>query len=192
MQKLSKEYRLEAQQSALFYNISYSALMIATTVELSKVFDRTEDAIGLSSLFELCKQNQRLFFITKGSQDNASSNSIYNGFFGDYENRRIDLSDKAKHLHEQRCKALVHNDKEIQFVVEAVDDQYPLQFSDLEALTFFALDFTRFVIGQLTGVYKADKPINCNSLETTLELVRLGLEYRPKKMFELYDRKGSH
>lgn len=78
----------------------------------------------------------------------------------------------------QRNKTYAHNDKKSLDNIEKVISEFAINGNDIDSFISFALEFCKFIIVLLTGVNKADKPVNINDWEGTLNLVRLGYKYK--------------
>lgn len=56
-----KDYSEELKISGAFYIYTYNALVVATFMELAKIYDRNRDSISIKQLLENCKEKKELF-----------------------------------------------------------------------------------------------------------------------------------
>ena len=57
----SKEYQEEIAFSSVFYTYTYNALVVATFMELAKIYDRNKDSINIKGMMDICKVHISLF-----------------------------------------------------------------------------------------------------------------------------------
>lgn len=98
--------------------------------------------------------------------------------FGLYGKRISRAESIINRVSTQRNKRYAHNDKDIAFDYDSLIKQNLVTFDEMSQLTDLALDYTITVIELLTGERKAREYYNLDDLSNTLELVRLGREYR--------------
>jgi hypothetical protein len=217
-----KEYHEEINFSGAFYMYTYNALVVATFMELAKIFDSNDKSINIYRLMDICKdhialfpqqrefkmiiegketikkfpykhavspeeeefflkevENQKQFYELLGVSDvPIDVEMTIERYFALYKWKYENLKPQIKNLLKQRNKVYAHNDENSLYNVEKVIFNFPINKSDIESLISFALEFCQFVIALLTGVYKAQKPLNINDWKGTLNLVRLGYKYK--------------
>lgn len=99
-------------------------------------------------------------------------------YFELYEWKYKTIESQVNILLKQRNKTYAHNDKKSLDNIEKVISEFAINGNDIDSFISFALEFCKFIIVLLTGVNKADKPVNINDWEGTLNLVRLGYKYK--------------
>ena len=95
-----------------------------------------------------------------------------------FQNCLSSFSKKIENVRNQRNKIYAHNNEEKVENIDAVFNKYPISYDDLEELIVFALDCTRLIIGNITGVQKATEYSNIDDWEGTLMYVKLGQKYQ--------------
>ena len=213
-----KEYFDELKISGAFYSYTYNALVIATFMELGKIYDRNRDSVNIKQLLDDCKEKKNLFPQQRMFEINGENKAFpyqhtvtvdekeffvleidkqrpINEMFGNpdfqitvnmsvdkyfelYEWKYKKIEPIIQNLLKQRNKIYAHNDKRFIGNIEEVIGKFPVSKNDIDSLINFAIEFCRFVLALLTGIYRADKPVNIEDWEGTLKLVRLGNKYR--------------
>lgn len=68
----------EMSLSPAFYHVVYNALIISTIMELSKIYDRSHDAINIRTLLTACSENKTLFLQNRGTTEINVDGDKYN------------------------------------------------------------------------------------------------------------------
>lgn len=218
----AKEYYVEIGYSSAFYTYVYNALIVATFMELSKIYDTHKKSFNIFQLINICKTHLSLFpqkhkielnngdrdpvmefpykhkvssaeeqFFEKEIETQNTYNKLLNvtdipiyvemtldRYFDLYYWKYNRIEPQVRKLLNQRNKVYAHNDIESLLNIEDVISAFPLNRNDIESLISFAVEFCQFIIVLLTGVNRANKPINISDWEATLHLVRLGYKYK--------------
>lgn len=59
--KNMKDYSEELKISGAFYAYTYNALVVATFMEVAKIYDRNRNSINIKQLLEICKEKKEIF-----------------------------------------------------------------------------------------------------------------------------------
>ena len=213
----SDEYFEEMRISGAFYHFTRNALVVATFMELAKIFDSHRASINIKQLMDICVDNMQLFpngnkvilggeekifpyrhTVSSGEEDffqkeieiHKPINELFGGeglpitvdmsvekYFELFVWKYGKIKPKISNLLKQRNKIYAHNDKDSLRNIDKTIKEFPISRSDVNAMTEFATEFSRFVIALLTGVNKAATPVNIDDWQNTLRLVRLGNKY---------------
>lgn len=199
---LFDEYNRELNCSPAFHGVVYRSLIESLMVTLSKLYDENSSAISMQYFYsEIRKQKDILcegkrivkhllnkteeqFYVDEVETKKGickKYNFEYTGTTVEltvekmldlYGKRLKTLKDAIKNLKLQRNKVYAHNDKEIDFNVENIFNEYPIVKEDVDNLLSFALDFSSFCIELFTGISKTYELIGINDLKITLDLIR--------------------
>ncbi len=106
--------------------------------------------------------------------------------FNLFHKRFASIQAVCKNLREQRNKIYAHNDKDVNFDAEAVYQNNPLSFEDIDILLEFAEDYTAFCYEYLSGDYASLRIKNIDDWKYTLEYVKKGIAQQKREWKEKY------
>ena len=95
-----------------------------------------------------------------------------------YRKRICSLNKEIENIREQRNKIYAHNDMSRILSGKQIWEECSVSYQSLKELIDAALDITIFIIASLTGKVRPKSYINIDDLETTLNLVKIGLKYQ--------------
>jgi hypothetical protein len=217
-----ESYLDELNCSPAYHSIVFNALVVATLMELAKIYDSHKKSISIRKLMDIAKENVSLFpkdrqvvFEVDGTEkreifpyqmrvdekhDEFFANEVKSHkafaqllelsdsrpvvdmtierFFDLYEWEYHRIDGAINNLRQQRNKVYAHNDENSLLDLDNKQSCFPLSHADVSSLIDFATEFSRFVVAMLTGVYKANKPVNIGDWGNTLQLAHLGMKYR--------------
>lgn len=106
-----------------------------------------------------------------------------------YQKRFRSLRKKQEKIRIQRNKIYAHNDAERIQNIDAIIQEHPISYSDIQELIQFALDSTGLIVGSLTDVCEPTQYSNIDDWEGTLILARLGRKYENYDMEQQLKKK---
>ena len=159
-------YRREMEYSGAFYNICYDSLMYATTMQLSRIFDRQSKSIGLCIIVkEILKQ------LNSGMIDNQEMIEEAQEIAQTSSSKEINKYIVA--LKAQRDMVYAHTDRKVLYGPQEVIERYPLSMKEISRLADFALKTSRFAVLLLNKIKKEWIENEKTSLENTLRLLQV-------------------
>lgn len=218
--------------SSAFYSYTYNALVVASFMELAKIYDTHNRSTNIQKLVKECKDNISYFptyntqhkeiidgkkhvftspfyhtikkdeeeFFQKEIEYKKVSQEILSDedysmnvemtisrYFEYFEWRLTRLQPKLDKLFKQRNKIYAHNDEQSIKNIDAIINKFPLDYSEINKLILFALEFCQFSYALLTGINKPSSPINISDWTNTLMLVQVGLKYQELEIQKLMD-----
>ena len=203
-------YYTEMNVSPAFYGLICSALTKACFMDVAQLFERGKGSVNIGSLLEYCTSNGALFSNDKYEYQLKTEEECY---YRDlvkamrsnykrigiisyetqpvtveisllehielYKKRLHSLNKTVKNIGEQRNKIYAH---------DLLFQKYFVSYQDLKTLIDFALDCICLVIGSLSGVSKSREAIEIDDWCKTLNLVKIGLECRNKKIKKILNK----
>ncbi|MDL2212017.1 hypothetical protein LJB88_03985 [Erysipelotrichaceae bacterium OttesenSCG-928-M19] len=170
------KYIKQINISNAFYSYTFNALVVATVMELSKIYDSHSQSFNIHDLIIDCNENIEYFSDSLLENEsatfekiNTSDDSVKENYFTPFKKQLENLEQQINNLKKQRNKIYAHNDKVSE---KDLINKFSLYYTDIDLLINFALDFCTFAYSKLTNTRRSTAPLNINDWEKTLEIIK--------------------
>ena len=176
------KHRDAMNQTPLFFTMIYRSLAHTIMIDICKLFEDDKQVLGIKKFYLICEQNQKVFPQTRQNEDGESTEIPFNILSvltlakRDFEKN----SQAIENLKAQRDTIWAHSDKRFVLNPNKVENDYPVEWDEIEQLLNFASDFVNSIIIGLTNSIESpffNSPTACSeNVEHLLSLLEKGMK----------------
>ena len=176
------KYRDAMNQTPLFFTMIYRSLAHTIMIDMCKLFEDNKQVLGIKRLYLICEQNQKAFLKIRQAENGENTEIPYHiaNVLAVAEKDFEKNSKAIENLKAQRDTIWAHSDKRFVLNPNKIENDYPVEWGEIEQLLKFASDFVNSIIMGLTNSLEApffNAPTACTeNVEHLLSLLEKGMK----------------